>query len=251
MNRRQVVAKCSSNTIPPFFPSGEHPSQRPPLPPPPPTIEHNRWAGLLAHNRWLAEFLRQPRPGRRAGMAQVFSTTSTTPSPGARPGTRPFDAPSPPAFLLMGLGPAVCRTYDPSGRLLKSWASREQPLRSGRTPIPVGQPCLSGRVPVELWASFSHRVFWAHAPRRRFAKFPPGLKLVGSPSVGRDGFPRLCRCSSSLRRFLLHESEHCGGSRTRRALGEGGHRTVPSYYWHHNYCFAGQLLSAVRSTLRR
>ena len=30
-----------------------------------------RWAGLKAHNRWLADFCAET-PGRRAGMAQIF-----------------------------------------------------------------------------------------------------------------------------------------------------------------------------------
>jgi len=54
------------NTIPPFFPSGA-------LVTPAPTgaeYEH-RWAGLQAHNRWLADFCART-PGRRAGVAQIL-----------------------------------------------------------------------------------------------------------------------------------------------------------------------------------
>ena len=54
------------NTIPPFFPSGA-------LVTPAPTgaeYEH-RWAGLQAHNRWLADFC-AAAPGRRAGIAQIL-----------------------------------------------------------------------------------------------------------------------------------------------------------------------------------
>ena len=55
------------NTIPPFFPSGLLVSG------PPRTAEEldQRWAGLRAHNRWLAEWCAD-LPGRRAGLAQVF-----------------------------------------------------------------------------------------------------------------------------------------------------------------------------------
>ena len=50
------------NTIPPFFPSGSL------LAPMPSNEEFDRrWAGLQAHNRWLADFCADT-PGRRAGI---------------------------------------------------------------------------------------------------------------------------------------------------------------------------------------
>lgn len=54
------------NTIPPFFPSSS-------LMAPPATAEdfERRWAGLRAHNRWLADFC-AAAPGRRAGVFQIL-----------------------------------------------------------------------------------------------------------------------------------------------------------------------------------
>jgi predicted TIM-barrel fold metal-dependent hydrolase len=56
------------NTVPPFFPKVSLVSQ-------PPTADAGdatrRWAGLQAHNRWLADFCQQA-PGRRAGVAQIM-----------------------------------------------------------------------------------------------------------------------------------------------------------------------------------
>lgn len=54
------------NTIPPFFPSAA-------LMAPAPTAEEfeRRWAGLRAHNRWLADFC-AAAPGRRAGVFQIL-----------------------------------------------------------------------------------------------------------------------------------------------------------------------------------
>lgn len=55
------------NTVPPFFPEGN-------LVAPPPTeadYDH-RWAGLQAHNRWMADFC-AAAPGRRAACVQVFA----------------------------------------------------------------------------------------------------------------------------------------------------------------------------------
>jgi predicted TIM-barrel fold metal-dependent hydrolase len=54
------------NTVPPFFEEGS-------LVALPPTEEdyERRWAGIQAHNRWLADFCAKT-PGRRAGIAQIF-----------------------------------------------------------------------------------------------------------------------------------------------------------------------------------
>ena len=54
------------NTVPPFFQEGN-------LVALPPSAEEysRRWAGVQAHNRWLADFC-SLLPGRRAGIIQVF-----------------------------------------------------------------------------------------------------------------------------------------------------------------------------------
>jgi len=55
------------NTVPPFFSEGNLVA----LPPTPEDYEA-RWAGVQAHNRWLADFC-ATTPGRRAGVVQVFA----------------------------------------------------------------------------------------------------------------------------------------------------------------------------------
>ena len=55
------------NTVPPFFAEGNLVA----LPPTPEDYER-RWAGVQAHNRWLADFCGRA-PGRRAGIVQVFA----------------------------------------------------------------------------------------------------------------------------------------------------------------------------------
>jgi predicted TIM-barrel fold metal-dependent hydrolase len=57
------------NTAPPFFPAGAISAH---VPGSPPEYER-RYAGLQAHNRWLADFCADT-PGRRAGIAQIFLT---------------------------------------------------------------------------------------------------------------------------------------------------------------------------------
>jgi predicted TIM-barrel fold metal-dependent hydrolase len=56
------------NTVPPFYPQTQF------FVPPPPRERREyerRWAGLRAHNRWLADFC-AALPGRRAGVAQIM-----------------------------------------------------------------------------------------------------------------------------------------------------------------------------------
>jgi predicted TIM-barrel fold metal-dependent hydrolase len=62
----QVAEVFFPNTVPPFFPTGIVVA-RPPL-----DSEYElRWAGIQAHNRWLADFC-SLAPDRRFGMAQIF-----------------------------------------------------------------------------------------------------------------------------------------------------------------------------------
>lgn len=56
------------NTIPPFYPT---PSLLVQPPPPDSGDLEYRWAGLRAHNRWLADFC-SLAPGRRAGVSQIM-----------------------------------------------------------------------------------------------------------------------------------------------------------------------------------
>jgi predicted TIM-barrel fold metal-dependent hydrolase len=62
----QVAEVIFPNTVPPFFPTGALVAR-------PPTADdlELRWAGLRAHNRWLADWCRD-ESYRRAGIAQVF-----------------------------------------------------------------------------------------------------------------------------------------------------------------------------------
>jgi len=62
----QVAEVVFPNTVPPFFPTGALVAR-------PPTADDldRRWAGLRAHNRWLADWC-AGEPQRRAGIAQVF-----------------------------------------------------------------------------------------------------------------------------------------------------------------------------------
>lgn len=69
MDKDGIVAEVIyPNTVPPFYPQPSLKAQAP-------TATEGdlelRWAGLRAHNRWLADFC-AAAPGRRAGIAQVM-----------------------------------------------------------------------------------------------------------------------------------------------------------------------------------
>jgi predicted TIM-barrel fold metal-dependent hydrolase len=68
MDREGIAAEVVfPNTVPPFYPSGAISA-----PAPRSAAEYQlRWAGVQAHNRWLADFCAEA-PGRRAGLAQIF-----------------------------------------------------------------------------------------------------------------------------------------------------------------------------------
>ncbi len=57
----------TADTLPPFAPRPISPFEDPQIG----SDHERRWAGLQAHNRWLADFCAEA-PGRRAGVAQIF-----------------------------------------------------------------------------------------------------------------------------------------------------------------------------------
>ena len=73
----QVAEVTFPNTVPPFFPTGVVIAARRP------DAEdyRRRWAGLRAHNRWLADWCAQPPRRAAPASARSSSTTSTPRSP--------------------------------------------------------------------------------------------------------------------------------------------------------------------------
>lgn len=63
----QVAEVVFPNTVPPFFPTGMLVAR-----PPDASDLTRRWAGLRAHNRWLADWCSE-YPDRRVGIAQIFN----------------------------------------------------------------------------------------------------------------------------------------------------------------------------------
>jgi predicted TIM-barrel fold metal-dependent hydrolase len=162
------------NTVPPFYPK----SSLTQLPPADTAELGRRWAGLRAHNRWLADFC-AAAPGRRAGIAQILlndvdlavaeirwardaGLTGGVLLPGAPPGT--------------GLEPLYSPIYEPI------WAVCEElglPLNhhAGSAVPPMGeQPAdkVIFLLEVTWWA---HRTLW-HLIVGGALERHPNLQLV-------------------------------------------------------------------------
>jgi predicted TIM-barrel fold metal-dependent hydrolase len=217
------------NTIPPFFPSSNLL-----LRPPAKEDYALRWAGLRAHNRWLADFCREA-PGRRAGIAQIFLNDIDDAVAEIEwaadnglfggvllPGVPPDS----------GLPPLYAPDYDPI------WAACQDlgmPINNHTGSAgPEPGPHLAGMAifMVELgW--FSHRVFWHMAFGGAFARFP-GIKLVLTEQSCGWVPGALDMLDHQYGRFRdTGTAESHFGAELLKAVPE-----PPSYYWRNN-CFAG------------
>ncbi len=217
------------NTVPPFFPGGNLLAR-----PPSSDMYELRWAGLKAHNRWLADFCADT-PGRRAGMAQIFLNDvddAVSEVTWARehglfggillPGVPPDS----------GLPPLFAPDYDPI------WAAcqdLDMPVNNhaGSAGPEPGDYLASLAVFVVELGWFSHRVFWHMALGGVFARYPRLKLVLTEQSAG---------WVPSVLRMLDHQYErfrdptnaesHFGGELI-KVVPES-----PSHYWKTN-CYAG------------
>jgi predicted TIM-barrel fold metal-dependent hydrolase len=217
------------NTVPPFFPSGNLIARLPAA-----SEYELRWAGLRAHNRWLADFC-SDAPGRRAGMAQILlndvddavaeiawaaevGLTGGVLLPGVPP-----DSDLPPLFAPV-YNPiwAACQDHDLPVNNHSGTAG----------PDNGSYPASMAVFMVELgW--FSHRVFWHLALGGAFARFP-GLKLVlTEQSAG---------WVPSVLNMLDHQYRRLRDGTTAESIfGVDLVKVVtepPSHYWRNN-CYVG------------
>jgi predicted TIM-barrel fold metal-dependent hydrolase len=217
------------NTIPPFFPSGNLLAR-------PPTADtyELRWAGLRAHNRWLADFCADA-PGRRAGMAQIFLNDlddAVAEIEWARehgliggillPGVPPDS----------GLSPLFAPHYDPVWAACADLGMPVNNHSGAAGPEPGAYTASMAVFMVELgW--FSHRVFWHMAFGGAFARHP-SLKLVLTEQSAGWVPAVLAMLDHQYERFLdagTAES-HFGAELVKEVT------RPPSWYWQHN-CYVG------------
>ena len=164
----QVAEVVFPNTVPPFFPTGMLVAR-------PPTAEDldRRWAGLRAHNRWLADWCAE-HPERRAGVAQVFlndvdraiDETKWAAAHGLRGGIL---IPSVPDDT--DIEPLYSRYYDPL------WATCQELGMIINSHAGSGHPDYGDHVASQfMWAIetewFAHRPLWQTIMSGVFERFP-------------------------------------------------------------------------------
>ena len=213
------------NTIPPFFPAVSLVNQ----PPPADAGDlERRWAGLQAHNRWLADFCAET-PGRRAGIAQIMlhdvdaavaeirwaaaaGLTGGVLLPGAPPGS--------------GVPPLYARDYEPI------WATCEElglPINhhSGSAAPDYGdypEAKVMFLLEVTWWA---HRTLW-HLIFAGVMERHPALQLVFTEQ-GTEWVP-----DELARLDMYHARMRSGAGSQEAAFGAGVIDQLPlrpSEYW--------------------
>ncbi|MET8690740.1 amidohydrolase family protein [Streptomyces sp. NPDC004732] len=224
------------NTIPPFFPSAS-------LMAPAPTPEEfeQRWAGLRAHNRWLADFC-AAAPGRRAGVFQILlndvdlaveeihrsveaGLTGGLMLPGTPPGS--------------GLPELYSAAYDP---IWTACAELGVPVNhhAGSASPPLGEEPAARAVFMVETTWFSHRALWHLAFGGAFRRHPE-LKLVLTEQ-GSGWIPGVLDMLDYYHARLVAAAQRAGGAGTAEskfgagladAMGKG-----PSEVWRDN-CFVG------------
>ncbi|MFK4071406.1 amidohydrolase family protein [Streptomyces sp. NPDC029674] len=224
------------NTIPPFFPSAS-------LMAPAPTREEfeQRWAGLRAHNRWLADFC-TAAPGRRAGVFQILlndvdkaveeihrsaaaGLTGGLMLPGTPPGS--------------GLPELYSSTYDP---IWAACAELGVPVNhhAGSASPPLGDEPAARAVFMVETTWFSHRALWHLVFGGAFRRHPD-LRLVLTEQ-GSGWVPGVLDMLDYYHGRLVAAASKAGGPDTAEskfgagladAMGKG-----PSEVWRDN-CFVG------------
>ncbi|EST22208.1 amidohydrolase family protein [Streptomyces roseochromogenus] len=221
------------NTIPPFFPSSS-------LMAPPPTAEDfvRRWAGLRAHNRWLADFC-AAAPGRRAGVFQILlgdveeavKEIRWAASAGLRgglmlPGTPPGS----------GLPELHSPEYDP---IWAACAELGVPVNhhAGSASPPLGaEPAARAVFMVETtW--FSHRALWHLVFGGAFRRHPE-LRLVLTEQ-GSGWIPGVLGMLDYYHGRLVAAASQADTAEARFGTGlAAGMGAAPSQVWR-DHCFVG------------
>ncbi|MER7760057.1 amidohydrolase family protein [Streptomyces sp. NPDC097619] len=221
------------NTIPPFFPSAAL------MAPTPDRAEYERrWAGLRAHNRWLADFCAEA-PGRRAGVAQILLNDVDE---AVREIRRSVDAGLTGGILLPGTPPGCglpelySQVYDPI------WAVCEElgvPVNhhGGSASPPLGEEAAARAVFMVETTWFSHRALWHLTFGGAFRRHP-GLKLVLTEQ-GSGWIPGVLEMLDYYHGRLVaaagraRTAEKKFGAGLAESMGKG-----PSEVWRDN-CFVG------------
>lgn len=230
------------NSVPPFFEEGSLVA----LPPTAETYER-RWAGLQAHNRWLAEFCART-PGRRAGVVQVLANRVEDALAEIRwaAGTfRPFGGillPSIPPGC--GLAPWWEPVYEPLWELCEELGVVVNVHGGGGIPDYGDHEAARAIMLVELpW--FSHRPVW-HLIFGGVLERHPGLRIV----LTEQGLAWIPRGIETLDWF--HGRMTHGGAAEANFFGAAarGMSLTPREYFERNFHVGASFLRASESAVR-
>jgi predicted TIM-barrel fold metal-dependent hydrolase len=231
------------NTIPPFFPSGNLVAPQPG----PDEYEH-RWAGLRAHNRWMADFCSEA-PNRRAGIAQILlndvdaaaeeirwtkeaGLTGGILLPGVPPGSH--------------LPPLHADVYEP---IWQTCAELDVPINhhgGGQSPGGLITGQTGGAIFLIEQAWYSHRALWALIYSGVFERHP-SLTFVMTEQGGASWIPGILNfLDFYYGRFSTKGTvENRFGGDAVKAMS-----LTPREYWARN-CFVGaSFLRRIEAPLR-
>jgi predicted TIM-barrel fold metal-dependent hydrolase len=230
------------NTIPPFFPSGAL------VTPAPDRQEYaHRWAGLQAHNRWLADFCADA-PGRRAGIAQLLLNDVD-------------DALAEVAFAKDAglIGGVLLPGVPPNHEIPPLWSDVYEPLWTlceeldvvvnhhsggGLPSFDLADPAARAVMLVEI-PIYAHRALWAlifagvfeRHPRLRFVLTEQGTSWVPGTLQNLDWFAKRMRITTAA-------EYHFGGAAVEKLS------LTPSEYFHRNCYIGASFIRPVESALR-
>ncbi len=216
------------NTVPPFFPTGSTIA-----PAPRPEDFERRLAGVMAHNRWLVDFVAVD-PAARAGLGQIFLNDIDLAVEGvhwaAEHGMK--------GILLPGVSPDTpwieplySPNYDPIWRAVEE-TGLVLTHHSGATGVPnFGKYTISTVIYVLEAGFYANRALWHLVMSGVFERFP-GLKFVMTEQGSGWVLP------------VLERMDHIGAQMAKGRVGELGAATdtplsmKPSEYFARN-CWIG------------
>jgi predicted TIM-barrel fold metal-dependent hydrolase len=230
------------NTVPPFFAQGNLTALEPTA-----ADYDARWAGLQAHNRWLADFC-AAAPGRRAGCAQVFLNDLDDTLGEIRWAKDNIDV----------FGGVLLPNVAPNSPLPPLWDPRYEPLwdlceeldvvinvHSGSGLPDFGDAEAARAIMLIELAWYAHRVVW-HLIFGGVLERHPALKIVLTEQ-GTSWVPRGNETLDWFHRRMTH-----GGAAEAVFFGAvaKGMSMTPSEYFQRNFWVGASFLRPSESALR-